>query len=142
MPRGERLAPPALARLADALAEGEAGGFLRVFLDEGALLQRMLRALRTRPAGASPGYLDGVLAAFPRGAAPGALTAGGLVEGLTQRESEVLGLMAAGLSNREMAARLVLSEGTVKTHVHNLIAKLEAQSRTHALARAKELGLL
>jgi LuxR family maltose regulon positive regulatory protein len=50
--------------------------------------------------------------------------------------------MAAGLSNREIAARLVVTEGTVKTHVHNLGGKLGSRSRTQTLARARELGLL
>jgi ATP/maltotriose-dependent transcriptional regulator MalT len=54
----------------------------------------------------------------------------------------VLRLLALGLSNREMAERLVVSEGTVKTHVHHLIAKLNAQSRTQAVAKARELGLV
>jgi LuxR family maltose regulon positive regulatory protein len=65
-----------------------------------------------------------------------------LVEPLTGRETEVLHLLATGLSNREIAERLYLSEGTVKTHTHNLYAKLGVQSRTRAIARAKEFGLL
>lgn len=67
---------------------------------------------------------------------------GQLVEHLTEREQEVLQLLALGLSNKEMAQRMVVSEGTIKTHVHNLIGKLGAQSRSQVLARAKELGLL
>jgi DNA-binding NarL/FixJ family response regulator len=55
---------------------------------------------------------------------------------------EVLRLLAQGMSNREMAERLYVSEGTIKTHVHNLIGKLDAQSRTHAAARARELGFV
>ena len=70
------------------------------------------------------------------------LTNRNLIEPLTEREQEVLQLLALGLSNKEMAERMVISEGTVKTHVHNLIGKLGAQSRTHVLARAKELDLL
>ena len=64
------------------------------------------------------------------------------VEPLTEREREVLRLVAAGYSNREMADRLYVTEGTIKTHVHNLLAKLGAASRTQAVARARELGLL
>ncbi len=63
-------------------------------------------------------------------------------EPLTAREVEVLGLMAAGLSNPEIAARLYIGVGTVKTHVNRLFAKLAAASRTQAVARARELGLL
>ena len=65
-----------------------------------------------------------------------------MVEPLTEHELEVLRLLALGLSNREMAEKLFVSEGTVKTHVHNLIGKLNAQSRSHAVALARELGLL
>ena len=65
-----------------------------------------------------------------------------LVESLTEREYEVLQLLGQGLSNKEMAKRLCLTEGTVKTHVHNVLGKLGAQSRTHAVARGRELKLL
>ena len=68
--------------------------------------------------------------------------AAALPEPLTAREVEVLGLMAAGLSNPEIAARLYIGVGTVKTHVNRLFAKLAAASRTQAVARARELGLL
>ena len=63
-------------------------------------------------------------------------------EALSSREVEVLRLLAAGLSNQEIADRLVLSEGTVKTHTHNLYGKLGVQSRTQAVARAHELHLV
>jgi DNA-binding NarL/FixJ family response regulator len=65
-----------------------------------------------------------------------------LVEPLTERELEVLRAIAAGLSNREIADQLVITEGTVKNHVSNLIAKLNVRDRTQALIRAKELGLV
>jgi len=62
--------------------------------------------------------------------------------GLTRRELEVLALLADGLSNAEIAGALFVALGTVKTHVHNLCAKLSAPSRGRAVARARELGLL
>jgi ATP/maltotriose-dependent transcriptional regulator MalT len=65
-----------------------------------------------------------------------------LVEPLTERELEVLGLVAAGQSNREIAQELVIALGTVKTHVHNICGKLNAPNRVKAAARARELGLL
>jgi ATP/maltotriose-dependent transcriptional regulator MalT len=65
-----------------------------------------------------------------------------LVEPLTGREAEVLRLLTAGLSNQQIAERLYLSEGTVKTHTHNLYGKLGVQSRTRAIARAKDLNLI
>lgn len=61
---------------------------------------------------------------------------------ITPRELEVLGLMAEGLSTREMAARLFVSENTVKTHCSRLFGKLEAERRTQAVQRAKTLGLI
>ena len=66
----------------------------------------------------------------------------GLVEPLTERELEVLRLVAAGRSNRQIAAELYLALGTVKTHVHSIAGKLGAANRVEAVARARELGLL
>lgn len=63
-------------------------------------------------------------------------------EPLSEREREILGLLASGCSNQEIAGRLVVAVGTVKVHVHNIFRKLEATSRTRAVARARELGLL
>ena len=61
---------------------------------------------------------------------------------LSERELEVLRHLGAGLSNRQIAIKLFISLGTVKVHVHNLAEKLDARSRTQAIARAKELKLL
>jgi len=63
-------------------------------------------------------------------------------EELTEREREVLGLLAAGASNRDIGARLYLAEGTVKNHVSNILGKLHAANRTHAVSLAREQGLL
>lgn len=65
-----------------------------------------------------------------------------LEEPLTERELEVLRCIAGGLSNREIAEKLVITEGTVKNHVSNLIAKLNVRDRTQALLKAKELGII
>jgi DNA-binding NarL/FixJ family response regulator len=65
-----------------------------------------------------------------------------LDEPLTERELDVLRCISDGLSNREIAERLVITEGTVKNHVSNLIAKLNVRDRTQALIKAQELGLL
>ncbi|WP_374660819.1 LuxR C-terminal-related transcriptional regulator [Inhella sp.] len=62
--------------------------------------------------------------------------------GLSDREMEVLGLIAGGLSNKEMARQLDVSPNTIKTHVARVLAKLDASRRTDALRRARELGLL
>jgi DNA-binding CsgD family transcriptional regulator len=61
---------------------------------------------------------------------------------LSQRELEVLGLITDGLSNQDIADKLVISVGTVRTHLSRIYSKLEVRSRTQAIARARELGLL
>jgi len=85
------------------------------------------------------GYVARLRPAFP--AAPASLNAT-LVEPLSDRELEVLRLLAQGLSNAQIAARLVVAVGTVKTHIHNIYGKLGAQNRAQAVTRATELKLL
>lgn len=75
-------------------------------------------------------------------AEPGVAAISTLVEPLTEREMEVLRLIAEGLTNREIAERLSVVIGTVKAHNNNIYGKLGASNRVHALARARELGLL
>ncbi len=65
-----------------------------------------------------------------------------LIKTLTSRELEVLRLIAAGLSNRAVAEVLVVTEGTIKKHLNNIFDKLDVGSRTHAVARAKELNII
>jgi ATP/maltotriose-dependent transcriptional regulator MalT len=65
-----------------------------------------------------------------------------LVEALSEREIEVLRLVTAGLSNREIASKLFISPGTAKTHIHHLCGKLAVRNRTEAAMRAKQLGLV
>ena len=66
----------------------------------------------------------------------------GLAEALTARELEVLGMLAAGKSNRAIASQLVVTLNTVKKHVSHVMDKLGAANRTEAVARARELGLI
>ncbi len=65
-----------------------------------------------------------------------------LIEPLTERELEVLRLVSAGLANAEIAHRLCIANGTVKRHTNNIYGKLGVNSRTRAIARAEELGLI
>ncbi|HLN62272.1 MAG TPA: LuxR C-terminal-related transcriptional regulator, partial [Symbiobacteriaceae bacterium] len=81
----------------------------------------------------SPAVQPGPSVAIPRGALP---------ELLTQREADVLRLLAAGRSNKEIAAALIIGEETVKTHVARILRKLDATTRTEAAARGKALGLI
>jgi LuxR family maltose regulon positive regulatory protein len=64
------------------------------------------------------------------------------VEALTEREIEVLELVAEGLTNREVAQRLFLSVSTVKVHTYNIYSKLDVHNRTQAVAKARVLGIL
>jgi LuxR family transcriptional regulator, maltose regulon positive regulatory protein len=87
-------------------------------------------------------YLRKLLAALERDDAVAGLPAAGLPEPLSERELEVLQLIAAGKTNRQISSELFVSVGTVKTHINNAYRKLDAHSRTQALARARELDLI
>jgi LuxR family maltose regulon positive regulatory protein len=86
-------------------------------------------------------YLAKLLAALDQASAAPASDSR-LAEPLSERELEVLALIAAGETNGEIAGKLFVSISTVKTHINNLYRKLGARSRTQAVARARELGLL
>ena len=73
---------------------------------------------------------------------PASPTAQPLEEPLSERELEVLRLVAAGLSNRDIAQELVLATGTVKKHINNIFTKLNVRSRTQAVSQAREFNLL
>ena len=124
--------------LIDALQLGETGGFIRTFLEVGEKLLPLLRTASGR--GVTPAYARCILAAMT-GKTTAMTGMASLIEPLSERELEVLRLMAAGMSNREIAARLVISTGTAKSHVHNLCGKLWVRNRTEAAMRAKELGI-
>jgi LuxR family maltose regulon positive regulatory protein len=124
----------ARSALARALALAEPEGQFRAFLDEGPPMAALLREALLH--GLSGNWLNRLLAAFePAETQP-------LVEPLTPREMDVLGLIAAGLRNQEIAEQLVISPATVKRHISNLYGKLGASHRTQAVARARALGLL
>ena len=82
------------------------------------------------------------MAEFARNSHPSAETAEKLIEPLSEREIDVLRLLANGLSSRGMAGQLFLAEGTVKNYLSSAMQKLNARDRTQAALRAKELGLL
>ena len=115
------------------------------------LLGRLVAAQRAEDAAARRvplGCLARLQCAFdtaptPAGAGPRASTvAPGIVEQLTSRELEVLGMLAAGSTNQAIARELVVSLDTVKKHVGHVLGKLGAANRTEAVARARELGLI
>ncbi len=143
-----RLERDADARTAieQALRLAEPGGYVRVFVDEGAAVARLLLEI-SRSAGPQAGYaaqLLGILTVslppFPTPAHPSANQS--LVEPLSERELEILHLLADGLTNQAIATRLVISTGTVKVHASNIYTKLGVNSRTSAVAKARLLGLM
>lgn len=137
----------ALIDLAEALRLAEPEGYLRTFLQAGEPLAQVLRLwLQQGHSKNDPAlftYAQSILSAFhDAGVVVKPRPAAGLVEALSLREQEVLALMAKGLSNQQIAERLVISIRTVKKHVENIHGKLSAQNRTQAVARARELRLL
>jgi len=105
----------------------------------------LAEAVRTVAAGGAlidPSVTRKVVAEFSRLTRPAASAGAALPEPLSDRELEVLRLMAEGRTNREIAASLHLAEGTVKNYVSNILAKIDARDRTQAALRAHELGLL
>lgn len=130
----------AVETLAGALRRAEPEGYIRLFLIQGGALVPLLKeAVRS---GTAPGYVGRILAAQEAAPTVSPGQAGELIEPLTERELEVLNLVVAGLSNREIAKLLTISLGTAKTHVHNLYGKLGVGSRVQAVSRARELNLI
>jgi DNA-binding NarL/FixJ family response regulator len=107
--------------------------------------QELAEAIRTVVAGGAliePSVARKVVAEFARLAPPARPAAESLPEPLSERETEILHWLAQGLTNREIALKLSLAEGTVKNYVTNILQKIGARDRTQAALRAQELGLL
>jgi len=144
----------ALTVLAQAVHLAEPEGFIRIFVDEGASMATLLARLRDQERNQRPTpYLDTLLAAFspesatqkPSGGlepSRGRLIEQPLIEPLSERELEVLQLIAVGDSNQEIADQLVITLDTVKRHVTHIFEKLGVHNRVQAVARARALGLL
>ena len=134
----------ALAFLTDALRCSQPEGYLRLYIDCGRDLIPLLQEAALR--GVQPFYVGQILKAIGDhdNSRVGVVidSSSRLVEALSPRELEVLRLMAAGLSNREIAARLVVSLGTVKTHVHHICGKLGVANRTQAVVEARDLKII
>jgi LuxR family maltose regulon positive regulatory protein len=145
--------PAALLPLQHALALAEPEGYVRMFLDEGSSMMQLLHEASAREI--MPDYTNKLLAAFGAekqpvlAASPGKSEAKPdlpptqpLIDPLSQRELKILQLITQGLSNREIGERLFLALDTIKGHNRKIFDKLQVQSRTEAIARARELGLL
>jgi LuxR family maltose regulon positive regulatory protein len=144
----------ALGTLTEALTLARRHGYVRVLADEGAPMRALLTQLPVARPGRQhaarridPGYLAALVRACGQaGAVPpprqAAAAPPGLAEPLTDRELDVLRLIAAGKSNQRIAHDLVVALDTVKTHVTHILGKLGAANRTEAAARARQLGLI
>ena len=144
--------------LSQALSLGKREGYVRVFLDLGWPMYELLAQMAAGPPGASMvpvvrDYVRTILDAFRQereaqeglGAdvvTPASPLAEALVDALTERELEVLQLLGEGLSNKAIAAKLIVAPSTVKQHLKNIYGKLDVHSRTQAVARGRELALL
>jgi LuxR family maltose regulon positive regulatory protein len=134
----------AVQLLGDVLALAEPDGFIRTFVDEGLPMAQLLSEAASR--GVNQNYIGKLLAAFESETKDKGRTAepslSSLVEPLSQRELEVLRLIAEGFSNQEICERLFLALDTVKGHNRRIFNKLQVQRRTEAIGRARELGLI
>jgi LuxR family maltose regulon positive regulatory protein len=140
----------ALTDLERALALAAPEGYVRSFVDEGVSMATLLAQIVARESTVAT-YAEGLLGAFPKTNAQGVRTeshaafnpqSSDLVEPLSRRELEILRLIAAGHSNQAIADTLIVAVSTVKKHINNIYSKLAVQSRTQALAHARQLNLL
>jgi len=134
--RAEKDIPSAVDWLSQALELAAPEGFIRIFLDEGEALLDLLPKARQ----AAPELVDAILGIqqTESGSHPSPLDQ--LIEPLSEQEVRVLSLIVEGKSNKEIADELVISVGTAKWHVHNILQKLGVGNRSQAIARARELG--
>lgn len=141
----------ALEALKRAVEIAAPGGYIRRFVDDGQGIAHLLPLVDA----SVPGFVGQLIAALGAEPTDGAerlrqasgapiwlASDGQLVERLTARELDVLGLMAKGASNADIATALTISVGTAKWHVGHVIAKLGVTSRTQALVRAQQVGLI
>jgi len=142
----------AVSSLAAALALAEPAGYIRLFVDEGAPMAALLRQAAAR--GIAPDYVARLLAAFGElkieneelrsVAAPNSQFSifNSQFEALSERELEVVRLLAQGRSVQEIAARMIISAHTARTHIKNIYSKLDVHSRVQLVEKARALGLL
>ena len=136
----------AFSALEQAIALAQPEGFIRTFVDEGPSLAQLLYEALSR--GIYPDYVRKLLAAFPTSEPEQTnnkqtqSSEFDWIEPLSDRELEVLQLLAEGLKNSEISAKLFLSLNTVKVHNRNIFSKLGVKNRTQATTRARAMGLI
>ena len=134
-------ADSAAADLSAALAEGVPASYCRLFLDEGQPMTDLLGRLARAPAHDVQAHARHLLAAAPKPPAS-APTGGGADDALSEREREVLRLLATELSGPEIAGHLYISVNTLRTHTKHIFSKLDVNTRRAAVRRAMDLGLI
>jgi LuxR family maltose regulon positive regulatory protein len=142
---GQERLPEAFELVESSLALAEPEGYIRIFLDVGEPAQDLLAAYLRSGAPRHGLYALKVLDAFSLASQlspSGTQQVGGLVQPLSERELEVLQLMALGKTNQEIARQLIVSPGTIKAHTAAIYRKLDVANRTEAAARARQLGIL
>jgi len=133
---------PAVADLAAALAAGVPAGYCRLFLDEGQPMAELLERLTRAGAPDVRAHAEHLLAAAHRPTPPPPAGPASSEEGLSERELEVLRMLATELSGPEIARRLFVSVNTLRTHTKHIFTKLDVTTRRAAVGRATDLGLL
>jgi len=141
----QSLVPSAIQHLEQALLLAEPGGFVQVFVNEGPEMAALLYEALSRDI--APRHVQRLLDAYPASGQEREPYSSqpedeDWVEPLSEREIEILTLIAEGLTNQEIAAKVYLSPNTVKVHTRNIYRKLGVNSRTQALAKARTLGVL
>ena len=152
-------APAAFEKLTEALALAEAGSFIRLFVDLGPQMADLLKRLRKQKIAVN--YIEKLLAAFRREGEQTvvletldqpiasanqplreSIPSQELVEPLTNRELDILDLLAQRLSNKEIAEKLFISPTTVKWHLQHIYGKLGVSKRREAVIKARKIGIL
>ena len=141
---GQQREKEAVGLLENCLRTAEPEGYTRVFLDMGVPIRELLNAYVQSPNHAHKAFAQQVLDAFSCSQLERSENRqpGGLIEPLSEREIEVLILLASGKTNREIANQLFIAPGTVKAHTSSIYRKLNVFNRTEAAAKARQLGIL
>jgi LuxR family maltose regulon positive regulatory protein len=152
--------PTAMTTLREALVHAAPGGYVRTFVDQGPPMKHLLGRIGDQHPKVNRQYVQELLSALEAETNGGAVSVGPMAplsdkatpslrptaqplpEPLSQRELEVLRLVAAGLTNREIAERLFIAVSTVKSHTNHIYGKLAVKNRTQAIAKAQALDLL
>jgi LuxR family transcriptional regulator, maltose regulon positive regulatory protein len=131
----------AIGYLEQCFSMAEPGGYMRIFIDTGESARSLISTYLQKPNPIYKTYALKILKSFG-GYYQASANKTKFSETLTPREMEVLHLLAEGYTNQQMAEKMIVSEGTIKFHVHQILGKLLVKSRTQAIIRARDLELI